>query len=125
MEAFRESKLSKDLRRKIIKESFDWIKKPEISPKYQQPVIRAIAHSHKDFNEVERKEFIHFIIDEVVRKSGKQAHITGAFEVLQDADLKKVLIEGISSLKPVRTNKDNQEYWSWVQQERDGITPIS
>lgn len=142
-EAFEESLLAKELRRKIVKEAFDWVKKPEITPKYQAPVIRTIVSGYEEFNLEEKNEFTQFIFDEIVRKSQKQAHIAGAFEVLRElspkyeerqtnfddiktrieseanADLKKVLTEGIDSLKPSKTNKNNEEYWSWIQQEKD------
>jgi hypothetical protein len=149
LEAFEESTLAKDLRRKIVKEAFDWVKKPEISPKYQAHVIRAIVAGYEEFNQEEKNEFTQFVFDEIVRKSVKQAHLVGAFEVLrslspkyeerqtnfddiktrieseENADLKKVLIEGIDSLRPAKTNKNNEEYWNWIQQEKEKLNPAT
>lgn len=149
LEAFTESALAKDLRRKVVKEAFDWVKKPEISPKYQSFALRAIAEGYEEFNQEEKNEFVHFIFDEIIRKSTKQSHLTGAFEILREldpkyedrqtnfddiktrieseenADLKKVLVEGIDSLKPTRTSKANEEFWSWIQQEKEKLNPAA
>lgn len=145
LDGFEESSLAKDLRRKIVKEAFDWIKSPEVSPKYQVSVIRAILSGYEEFNQEEKNEFTQFVFDEIARKSQKQSHLTGAFEVLRElgskyeerqanfddiktrieseanADLKKILVEGVDSLKPTKTNKNNEGYWTWIQQEKDKI----
>ena len=146
LEAFRESTLSKDLRRKIVKESFDWLKKPEVAPKYQSHTINAVVLGYNEFNQEEKNEFTHFLFDEIIRKSGKQSHIVGTLGVLpeikpkyeerktnfddiksrieseQNQDIKKTLIEGIYNLMPAKTSKDNEEYWLWIEQEKSKFT---
>lgn len=140
--------ISKELKRRIVKETFDWIRKPEVSPKYQTHAIRGIVFNSDQFNAEEQKELIHFLFDETIRKSQNQGHINGAFELLKELkpkyeerqqnfddvkarieqegnlDLKKVLIEGLNSLRPSKTNKEtNQEFWDWVQTQVDGLNP--
>lgn len=140
LDALQEATLSKELTRKVIKEAFDWIKKPEISPKYQPHILRAITTKIEEFNQEEHNEFVHFLFDEIVRKSNKQVHLVDALNLLKElkpkyeerksnfddiksridaeanADLKKTLIEGLLGLKPAKTNKENEEYWSSIQQ---------
>ena len=146
LEAFTEATLSKELMRKVVKETFDWVKKPEISPKYQPHALRAIVTGFEEFNLEERNEFIQFLFDEIVRKSNKQSHLVETLNLLKElkpkyeerksnfddiksridaeanADLKKVLTEGINGLKPAKTNKENEEYWLSIQQEWEKIT---
>lgn len=144
-DAFIESTLSKELTRKIIKETFDWVKKPEISPKYQPHALRAIVTGFDEFNQEERNEFMQFLFDEIVRKSNKQSHLVESLNLLKElkpkyeerkpnfediklrietepnADLKKVIIEGMDGLRPTKTSRDSEGYWSWVQEEKSKI----
>jgi hypothetical protein len=134
--------ISKELKRRIAKESFDWVKKPEIVPKYQMHSLRAIVSQAEQFNQEEQNELVHFLFDEVVRLSLKQAHITGAFELLKELkpkyeerkqnfddirariekeenlDVKKVLVEGLYGLKPSSTNKSNVDFWTWIDSQK-------
>ena len=139
--------ISKDLKRRIAKEAVDWIKNPEVTPKYQAHAIRAIVSQTEQLNQEEQNELIHFLFDEIVRKASNQSHLAGAFEALQilkpkyedrkqnfddarariekeeNQDIKKILIEGLYSLKPGKTNKEiNEDFWTWVQSQKDSIS---
>ena len=134
--------ISKELRRMIVKSSFDWLSKPETSLKYQPHTIRAIVSQPDQFNHEEQSQLVHLIFDDIVRKSSKQTHITEAFDFLkalkpkyeertqnfndiksriekeENADLKKVLIDGLYMLKPSKTNKDNEDFWTWSNSQK-------
>ncbi len=145
--AFEEATLSKELTRKIVKETFDWLKKPEISPKCQPSLIHAVAIGFEELNQEEKNEFVHFLFDEILRKSDQAAHIAETSLVLQalkpkyedrksnfddiklriesegNVALKKALVEGIAGLMPFKTNKENEEYWKWAEVEKGNIAP--
>lgn len=121
--------------RQIVKEVFDWIRKPEVSPKYQSFSTRAILSEYEQFNDQEKAEFIQFIFEELVRKSTDIIHINFGLEILdqlkpkyedrtqnfddvklridseQDINIKNALITGLAKLKPARTKPDNKDFW--------------
>ncbi|PIR56850.1 MAG: hypothetical protein COU72_04075 [Parcubacteria group bacterium CG10_big_fil_rev_8_21_14_0_10_41_35] len=121
--------------RQIVKEVFDWIRKPEISPKYQPFSIRAILSENDQFNDQEKAEFVQFVFEELVRKSTDIIHINFGLEILgqlkpkyedrtqnfddiklridseQDINIKNALVTGLAKLKPFRVNTDNKDFW--------------
>ena len=135
LEALQESTLSKELKRRIVKELFDWIKKQEVQPKYQPHTLNAIVSLTEELNQEEQRELIQFIFDELIRKSSDSAQIGTAFDLLAsfapkyeelqqnfddvksrieketNVDVKQALLNGIRKLKPTKTNKENQDYW--------------
>ncbi len=122
--------------RQVVKDVFDWIRKPEISPKYQPFSLRAILSEYDQFNDQEKAEFVQFIFEELVRKSGDVNHINFGFEILgqlkpkyenrtqnfddiklridgePDGTIKTALITGLTNLKPVRVNTENKDFWA-------------
>ncbi len=62
-------------------------------------------------------------------KSIENLEDSDAFDVIAhlafnapNQDIKKVLIEGLHSLKPAKTNKEtNGEFWDWVQSQKDSL----
>jgi hypothetical protein len=126
--------------RQVIKDVFDWIRKPEISPKYQPFSLRAILSDYNQFNDQEKAEFVQFIFEELVRKPSDINHINFGFEILeqlkpkyedrtqnfddvklrtdseQDMNIKNALIAGLIKLKPSRTNTENKDFWSMVDE---------
>lgn len=138
LEALKEATLSKELKRRIVKELFDWIKKQEVQPKYQPHTLTAIVSLAEELNEEEQKELVQFIFDELIRKSSDSAQITAVFDLIvllkpkyeerqqnfddiksriekeTNVDIKQSLLNGIRKLKPSKTTKENQEYWKWL-----------
>ncbi len=140
LEAFNEAKthIANPLKRKIIKESLDWLRRPETTPKYQPFTIKAVLSGIDQLNDEEKNEFVHYVFDEIVKKSSDTSQIEDAFTVLKSInpkyeerkinfddikiridgesseDVKKVLMSGLVSLKPSRTNTENKEFWSEV-----------
>lgn len=126
--------------RQIVKDVFDWIRKPEISPKYQPFSLRAILSEYDQFNNQEKAEFVQFIFEELIRKSGDINHINFGFEILeqlkpkyedrtqnfddiklridgeQDSSIKGTLIAGLLKLKPSRVNTENRDFWTGMDE---------
>jgi hypothetical protein len=135
------SHLAEPKKRMIAKDSFDWLKKPETTTKYQPSTLRAILSENARLNEEEQKEFVQFVFDEIIRKSGNHTHIADAFVVLKelkpkyedrkanyddvgsrleteaDQNIKTALITGLTSLTPDKTNKGNEDFWKWVEEQ--------
>lgn len=133
--------IAKPLKRVIIKEVFDWLRKPEILPKYQEATIKTILSGIEHLNDEEIKEFTHFLFDEIVRKSTNAHHIEDTLKIIQsmdpkpkyeerkenfediktridsesDAQIKKSLIVGLLGLMPSRTNEKNKDFWQSIE----------
>lgn len=125
--------------RQIVKDVFDWVRRPEISPKYQPFSLRAILSEYGQFNNQEKAELVQFIFEELIRKSSDINHMNFGFEILdqlnpkyedrtqnfddirlridseQDLNIKKVLIAGIIKLKPTRINTENKDFWIAIE----------
>lgn len=128
-------------KRAIAKDTFDWLKKPETTSKYQPHALRAVLSEIDQLNDEEQKEFVHFVFDEILRKSANPVHITEAFSILKevkpkyeerrqnyddvrtrietetDQNIKNVLLAGLTLLAPDRTNQNNKDFWSWVDSQ--------
>lgn len=126
--------------RQVIKDIFDWVRKPEISPKYQPFALRAILSEYQQFNDQEKAEFVQFVFEELMRKSNDIVDINFGFETLDqlnvkyedriqnfddiklrienedNPDIKKTLVDGLGKLKPSRTNSENKEFWGLIDE---------
>jgi len=123
--------------RLLAKEIFDWIRKPEITDKYQPSSIKAIYIGYEYFNKEEQGEYLQFIFDSLIRKATNVEQINLGFELLRqikpkyeerknnfddiksriesgDNTLNRELIQGLLELKPSRPNNKNNMYWEWV-----------
>lgn len=133
--------LAEPKKRMIAKDSLDWLKKPETTTKYQPFTIRAVIAELEQLNEEEQKELVHFIFDEIIRKSGNSSHITDAFDILKtlktkyeerkpnyddvrsrlesetDQSIKTALITGLALLAPDKKNQTNKDFWTWVEEQ--------
>ncbi len=137
--AFSEAKrIGKTRIRLLVKDIFDWIRKPDIVDKYQPPLIKAIFLGYAHFNKEEQGEYLQFVFDDLVRKATKIEQVSFGFELLkeiqpkyeerkrnfddvkiridseQDNTLKIELVHGLIGLKPKRVNMNNRDYWEWV-----------
>ena len=89
-------------------------------------------------NKEEQKEFQQFVFEELIRKGTSQETLELGFSLLeemapkyedrkrnfddikerieseQNETIKNTLITGLKKLKPTRTNKQNKDYWEWV-----------
>jgi len=125
--------------RQLVKDVFDWLRRPDIANKYQPYTIRGIYLGYKNqLNEEEQKEFQQFIFEELIRKGSNQETLELGFSLLkriapkyedrkrnfddikerieseQNETIKNVLVTGLRKLKPPRFNKQNRDYWEWV-----------
>ncbi|GAH57321.1 unnamed protein product, partial [marine sediment metagenome] len=141
-EALSEARNIKTRRRSMLKEVFDWLRKPGTTDKYQLFSIRAIYLGYGDLNKEEQNEFLQFIFDELIRKATNEKQINLGFEILKqikpkyeerkqnyddikelieagkvEKNFKVTLIKGLFELKPDKTNANNKEYWDWVISE--------
>lgn len=131
--------ISEPKKRMIARDSFDWLKRPETTIKYQPFTLRAILSEINHLNEEEQKELIHFIFDEIIRKSSNPVYITDAFDILKnlkpkyeerkqnfddvrskieggvEQNIKIALLEGLMSLTPDKKNQNNKDFWTWVE----------
>lgn len=138
LEAFAEGKefLSGTHERRIAKEVFDWLSKPEVTNKYQQYAIKAVFSQYEQFNEEEKGLFLQFLFDELIRKGTDIEQISLGFELLRIIkpfykdrkenfddirtraegegvpEIKQALIGGLISLKP--DVKTNARFWKEV-----------
>lgn len=131
--------LGKERNRKLTKEIFDWLKKPEITDKYQPFSIRAINRGYQYLNDEEANNFKQFLFDDIIRLSQNPLEIDFAFSELTkiwptyrerkqnfedirsrykspdtNAEMKKALADGLRKLKPNRTSKSDKDFWEWV-----------
>lgn len=128
-------------RRMIAKDSFDWLKKPETTTKYQPSTLRAILSELSELNDEEQKELIHFIFDEIVRKSTNHTYVADGFDLLKslkpkyeerkqnyddvrsrievetDPNIKSSLIAGLILLSPDKPNQSNKDFWEWAREQ--------
>lgn len=135
------SHIAEPKKRAIAKDTFDWLKKPETTSKYQPHALRAVLSEADQLNDEEQKEFVHFVFDEIIRKSANPVHITEGFSILKevkpkyedrkqnyddvrtrieaetDQSIKNVLLAGLTLLTPDRTNQHNKDFWSWVDEQ--------
>ena len=132
--------LAEPKKRMIAKDSLDWLKKPETTTKYQPSTIRAVIAELEHLNEEEQKELVHFIFDEIVRKSGNPTQITDAFDILKtlkpkyeerkqnfddvrtrvevetDPNIRTALLNGLALLTE-KHNQVNKDFWDWVKEQ--------
>ncbi len=130
--------IGEERKRQLSKDVFDWIRKPNITNKYQPYAIRTIYSGYSLFNDEEQKEFHQFLFDELIRKGSNQESIKLGFGILkeikpkyedrmqnfndvkhrieteQDGPIKTAIVVGLKDLKPQRVNKQNRQYWEWV-----------
>ena len=116
------------------------MKKPETTTKYQPSTIRAVIAELEHLNEEEQKELVHFIFDEIVRKSGNPTQITDAFDILKtlkpkyeerkqnfddvrtrvevetDPNIRTALLNGLALLTE-KHNQVNKDFWDWVKEQ--------
>jgi hypothetical protein len=125
--------------RQLVKDVFDWLRSPEVANKYQPFAIRGSYFGYKkQLNEEEQKEFQQFVFEELIRKGTGQETLELGFSLLeeiapkyedrkrnfddikerveseQNEIIKNTFIAGLKKLKPARTNKQNKEYWEWL-----------
>ena len=148
-EALSEARNIKTRRRSMLKEVFDWLRKPGTTDKYQLFSIRAIYLGYEDLNKEEQNEFLQFIFDELIRKATNEKQINLGFEILKQIkpkykerkqnyndikdliesgkveNFKEILIKGLFELKPNRTNANNKEYWDWVISQNNKMVAAS
>lgn len=137
--------IGEERKRTISKEVFDWLHKVDVTDKYQSYAIQSILISYHDgFTDEEKKEFVHFIFDELIRKSTDINVIEFGFEVLKqikptyedrkknfddikvkientvDKNIKATLLEGLAKLKPKisRKTKASASYWEWLEEQK-------
>lgn len=84
------SYLNKTRKRKIIKDVFDNLRKPEVAEKYQPLAIRSISLGYIDgiLNNEEQNEFLQFIFEELIKKSTNIQTITFGFDILSSLNPK-------------------------------------
>lgn len=131
--------LSKPKLRQVVKDTFDWVRKTEITPKYQPYSLRAIYSQYEQFNEEEKKEFMQFIFEELIRKPSVKEYADLGFEILSqinpkyeerkenfddiktkietdvESEISKVIISGLLTLKPTKTNTENKNFWEAIE----------
>jgi hypothetical protein len=131
--------LGKPKIRQIAKDIFDWVRKPEISPKYQPFALKAILSEYGKFNNQEKAEFAQFVFEELIRKPNEIIYIDFGFEILDkikvkyedreqnfddiklridnegNMDIKNALVEGFGKLKPSITNLINKDFWDSIE----------
>ena len=125
--------------RQLVKDVFDWLRSPEVANKYQPYAIRGSYLGYRNqLNEEEQKEFQQFVFEEPIRKGTSQETLELGFSLLeemapkyedrkrnfddikerieseQNGIIKNTLITGLKKLKPTRANKQNKDYWEWV-----------
>ena len=125
--------------RQLVKDLFDWLRSPEVANKYQPYAIRGSYLGYKNqLNKEEQKEFQQFVFEELIRKGRIQETLELGFSLLEDMALKyedrkrnfddikerieseqndiikNILIIGLKKLKPSRIDKQNKDYWKWV-----------
>lgn len=134
--------ISQPLVRKIIQSTFDWVRKPEITPKYQPYSLRAVLLGIDQFNTQEKAEFLQFIFDELLRKSTDIVHISFGFELLNqlipnyedrtqnfediklriesepNVDIKNSLLDGLEKIMPPKQTSANKVFWKWVADQK-------
>lgn len=125
--------------RRIAKEVFDWLVRPDVSDKYQPGAIRTVLAEDGQFNAEEKGQLRQFVLDELIRKGRTAPLITLGFEVLKglstsyserpqnfediyniaihenDGALKQVLVGGLKGLVPGKISESEKDFWTRVQ----------
>ena len=141
LQAFSEANfIEEQKQRQIIKDILDWLRNPGLEDKYQPFSIRAVAKKIRLLSRPEeRSELIQFIFDEL-RKTDRVESINLGFEILSlkelklkyeerkenfddlklrienegNIEIKKIFISNLKKIKPMTTNKKNEEFWDWL-----------
>ena len=130
--------LSDPRSRKISKEVFDWLSKPELTNKYQPHAIKAAFSEYKQFNDEEKGLFLQFLFDDLIRKGTNAQQIDLGFELLREiqpsyedrkqnfddvrtraetesvAEIKQALMAGLISLQPTTKTEGDKSFWEEV-----------
>lgn len=131
--------LGKERSRKLTKEIFDWLKKPEVTDKFQPFSLSTVHSGYQYLNNEEKKEFTQFLFDSIIRSSTNPSAINFAFDKLAEIqptfqdrrqnyedvrlgyesenndDIKRVIAGGLKKLIPNSKNKANKDFWEWVE----------
>jgi len=137
--------LTKDERRRVIKDIFDWLGSLSPQDKYQPFSIRTIANeinSSRKFTKEEKGDFLQLIFDEI-RRTNQLESVNSGFEILSldklkpkyeerkenfsdlksriesetNLEIKKALVAGLKKIKPSVSNDQNKEFWKWVDKK--------
>lgn len=124
--------------RDIAKEVHEWLESRPLEEKYQHHALESIEMYADRFNPQERDHVMQYSFDYLIRRGTKVAPIDIGFRILRkykpayqqrknnfddvirraekepDAGIRGALIDGLTSLRPRRTNKHNEGFWEQV-----------
>lgn len=138
LDAFNDSKLAKDVKKKIVKDVFEWLKKPEIGQKYQPAVLGILVSNFDLLNQTEKTELIQIFFGEIIQKSSEVSAIISVFQYLKNLrvtyatnkqdfenlkskiesegtpSVKEVLLKSLNNFRPARLD----EFWKFIDAQK-------